>query len=447
MGKRAMRKNQQPQERKEGQNVLRRSKYASESGLQSEYDPYLVRQARMGPEMLSPQGIAILQRTIGNRTVQRLLQADGEERRARADSLSEVTTSQLQRACSCGGGCPKCQGKPEEEGALSVSRKFESDAIQASGYDTLIQRTLSSPRFAGDTTLEAVQAGSRTLKKGDDNDSVRKIQHGIHDAGILFLGHGMDGKFGDETEQRVSRFQRRNRIAGDPSGEVGTGTVEKLDQLFPATALPASSSDPYTFAGMLELLCQWNSAMINDLKNLRVEMVADLSWADEEFDGTNWVPKPMPGAGETSGLSIIISTKGTNEDVARSLYHEYQHARQPVAYRTKDWGDEESRVYTLETYWAIDRGLTADPSLTTTDPTTGQVEIDPGGVSSTVESYPGLDAANPGEVIGKVGANRVRVRMPNGRVTVRNAIAGDSVPGPRQITAPRHRVRDREWQC
>jgi hypothetical protein len=276
---------------------------------------------------------------------------------------------------------------------------------------------------------------------------VRKVQHGIHDAGILFLGHGTDGKFGEETERRVTRFQSRNRITTDPSGEVGAATIDKLDNLFPATSLPTSAADPYTFAGMLELLCQWNSAMIRDLRNLRVEMVGRLEWADEEFDGSNWVAKPMSGAGETAGTSIIIATNDTNEAVARTLYHEYQHARQPVAYRSGDWAEEESRVYEMETYWAIARGITPDPGLTTTDPVTGETEIDPGGISSTVESYPGLDSANPGEVIGKVGANRVRVRMPDGRVTVRNAVAGDSVPGPRRISPPRHVVADREWQC
>jgi hypothetical protein len=74
----------------------------------------------------------------------------------------------------------------------------------------------------------------------------------------------------------------------------------------------------------------------------------------------------------------------------------------------------------METYWAIDRGITPDPTLTTTNPVTGEVEVDTTGIESTVESYPGLDSANPGEVIGKVGTNKVRVRMPDGRITVRN---------------------------
>jgi peptidoglycan hydrolase-like protein with peptidoglycan-binding domain len=316
--------------------------------------------------------------------------------------------------------------------------------------DQVIQRSddLSSPRFASDSTLEDIFDGIGSLKKGDESDSVRKVQHGIHDSGILFLGHGVDGKFGRETKKHVTRFQRRHGISSDSLGEVGAATIKKLDELFPPTALPSTAADPYTFSEMRKLLCQWNSALVQDLKNLYVQMVGDLEWADEEFDGANWVPKPMPGAGETSGFSIIIATNGkTNEEVATTLYHEYQHARVPVMFRSGDWGEEETRVYEMETHWAIDRGLTPDPDLTTTDPITGEVEVDPTGIESTVESYPGLDDANPGEVISKVGTNRVRVRLPDGRVTIRNAVVGDSIPGPRRITPPRHFIRDSECHC
>ncbi|MBD2355181.1 DUF4157 domain-containing protein [Tolypothrix sp. FACHB-123] len=335
------------------------------------------------------------------------------------------------------------QQSPEIGNQLAYNQQSTQQIQRATGDG----HDLSSPRFAGDAILEDIYDGTTTLKQGDENDAVRKVQHAIHDAGILFMIHGVDGKFGRETERLVTQFQARHRITTDPRGEVGAATIAKLDQLFPALALPSTSGDPYTFAGMLEILCQWNSAMIRDLRNLRVEMVGGLEWADEEFDGTNWVPRPMPGAGETSGTSIIIATNGSNEEVAKALYHEYQHARTPSVYRLGNWSDEESRVYTMETNWSIDRGMTPDPNLTTTDPVTGEVTADTTGIQSTVESYPGLDAANPGEVIAKVGTNRVRVRMPNGRITVRNAVAGDSIPGPRHIIPPRHVVRDREWRC
>ena len=306
---------------------------------------------------------------------------------------------------------------------------------------------LSSPRFATDTTLQNIYDGTGTLKNGDESESVRKVQHAIHDSGIRFRGHGIDGKFGNYTERWVTRFQRRNRVTGDPRGEVGDATLEKLDQLFPATAMPADATAPYSFPVMLQILCAWNSAMIRDLRNLYVHMVADLEWADERFNGTSWVPHPTPGEGETDGHSIYVATDNTNENVAKALYHEYQHARAPYVFRSRSWAEEESYAFRVETDWAIARGITPDPSLTTTDPGTGEVTADSSGISSTVTSYPGLDTSNPGEVIGKVGTNRVRVRMPNGRVRIRNAVANDTVPGPRRITRPHRVVRDREWRC
>jgi hypothetical protein len=146
-------------------------------------------------------------------------------------------------------------------------------------------------------------------------------------------------------------------------------------------------------------------------------------------------------------LSLSVSVcQVLNEEVASTLYHEYQHARAPYSYRNRSWTEEEERVYTLQTQWEIDRGMTTDPSLTTTDPVTGETEVNPAGVTTHVETYPGLAATQPGEVIGKVGANRVRVQLPDGRRIVRNAAPGDSVPGRRVLTPPIHNVRASEWR-
>jgi len=332
-------------------------------------------------------------------------------------------------------------------GAADVSTRSRSVLQRriGDGHD------LQSPRFAGDTRLEDIYDGTGTLKDGDESESVRKVQHAIHDFGIRFSVIGVDGRFGDQTQRRVRRFQNRNRITTDPGGEVGDATIEKLDQLFPAMALPSAASGAYNFPCMLQLLCQWNSAMIRDLRNMRVIMVADLEWADERFNGTSWQSHPMDGAGETSGHTIRIATDDTCENVARTFYHEYQHARSPLVHRSGDWGDEESYAFRLETDWAVARDVTPDPSVTMTDPVTGQTVTDVSGIANVVESYPGLDTANPGEVIGKVGANRVRVRLPDNREIVRDAVGnargGDTVPGRRVTQAPRRRVRDREWRC
>lgn len=311
-----------------------------------------------------------------------------------------------------------------------------------------IQRLLSSPRFTNDPVLVSVEAGTRTLQEGDSGPPVRKVQHAIHDSGIRFAGHGTDGEYGQETTRRVGRFQSRQGVAGDTTGEVGAGTMQALDAMFPQVGRPATAGDPYSFSEMLAVLCPWNEALVRDIQgNIRVTMVDTLEWADERFDGSSWVADPTPGDAETAGTQITIATDGrTNEDVARALYHEYQHARSPYAYRTRSWEAEEERAFEMETFWAIDRGLTPDPTLTTTDPNTGELDIDPSGVQNTVQSYPGIGGPAPGEVIGKVGATRVRVRLPDGRVTVRAAVNDDTVPGPRVTTNPR-RIPQADWTC
>jgi peptidoglycan hydrolase-like protein with peptidoglycan-binding domain len=328
-----------------------------------------------------------------------------------------------------------------------VVQQSEADRTDFSRVsDLVIQRALLSPRFTGDATLVGISNGTGTLSNGDTGDAVRRVQQAIADSGILYRAYGVDGIFGDETERTVRRFQRNNGVSGDPSGEVGQNTLEELDQLFPAMAFPATAGNTYTnLSGILAILSQWNAAMIRDLRNLRVHMVADLYWADESWNGTNWSPARMDGAGETSGSDIYIATDATNEEVASSLYHEYQHARAPYSYRNRSWTEEEERVYTLQTQWEIDRGMTTDPSLTTTDPVTGATEVNPGGVTAQVQTYPGLAATQPGEVIGKVGSNRVRVQLPNGRRIIRNAALGDSVPGRRVTIPPIHNVRAAEW--
>jgi peptidoglycan hydrolase-like protein with peptidoglycan-binding domain len=343
---------------------------------------------------------------------------------------------------------------PGAEGVLPLQRSTGGTAVQRAVQrllgqpDSVIQRALSSPRFKDDPTLVDVEAGTRTLSPGDSGPPVRKIQHGIHDAGIRFAGHGTDGEYGDETTRRVRRFQSRERVTGDPTGEVGSGTMQALDALFPQVGRPATAGDPYSFAAMLQVLCPWNEAMVQDIRrHVRVTTVDTLEWADERFDGASWVADPTPGDAEAAGNRVTVATAGrTNEEVARTIYHEYQHVRSPFAYRTKSWAAEEQRAFEMETFWSIDRGLTADPSLTTTDPNTGEVAIDPTGVQDTVASYPGIGGPRPGEVLAKVGADRVRVRLPDGRVTVRRAVDGDTVPGRRVITNPQ-RIPQADWTC
>jgi putative chitinase len=71
------------------------------------------------------------------------------------------------------------------------------------------------------------------LKKGDNNENVKKLQ--------VRLGIEAIGNFGPKTEEAVKAFQSANGLT--PDGVVGDGTWNKL---FPSTQVSAPTSTPST---------------------------------------------------------------------------------------------------------------------------------------------------------------------------------------------------------
>ncbi len=329
--------------------------------------------------------------------------------------------------------------------------------VQQIGRDDLsIQRTigdghdLSSPRFKNDPVLEEIYDGNTQLSEGAIGDAVTKIQHALQDLGIFLRNFGVDGIYEQETRRGVSTYQNQKHITADPRGTVAVETISSLDNDFLAvTDSPANlSQNPASMACLLALLCPWNRALVADFRNanFRIILVDRLFWADEMFDGTSWQPNPMEGAGETENSVLRIRKMDTCDVVAQTIYHEHQHARSPRRLRTQPWADEETNAYTLETSWSISRGLSPNPSLVTTNPLTGVTSVNTAGISSQVATYPGMVAGSTDEVIAKVGSSRVRVRQSDGRVVIRAAVAGDSIPGPRRVTNPQS-IKAREWIC
>jgi hypothetical protein len=83
---------------------------------------------------------------------------------------------------------------------------------------------------------------------------------------------------------------------------------------------------------------------------------------------------------------------------------------------------------------------------TTSTTSTGELVVDDAAIDSTVSTYPGVTVGSNETVISKVGATRVRVQRENGTVYVRNAVAGDSVPGRMHVDNKR-RIPANEFYC
>lgn len=99
-------------------------------------------------------------------------------------------------------------------------------------------RDLTSPRFAGDPILEACYDDEARLTKGAQGESVRKVQQALIDLGYDLGPTGADGIYGDFTWNAVKKFKADENLGWEYMGDVGPGTMRRLDELFPTGKMP-----------------------------------------------------------------------------------------------------------------------------------------------------------------------------------------------------------------
>jgi peptidoglycan hydrolase-like protein with peptidoglycan-binding domain len=112
---------------------------------------------------------------------------------------------------------------------------------------------LTSPRFAGDRKLEACYQNRDRLREGDHGESVVKIQQAL-----VYLGYnlgttgkchnGVDGVYGPKTAAAVRSFKKDNHLGFEEYGDVGPGTMHRLNVLFPATTPQPTITHETTFS-------------------------------------------------------------------------------------------------------------------------------------------------------------------------------------------------------
>ena len=326
------------------------------------------------------------------------------------------------------GPCPTCGGSDCQCAKPSGAQPAAGEYVQRTlgdGHD------LTSPRYSRMLDLEAAFDGEHSLRVGDSGRGVQAIQQSLYDLGFALPTEGADGRFGPETATAVRAFQAANPpLAVD--GIVGRHTMAALDARFGTPTLPAATarSAPWTIPCVRDILCPWTPHTVDVLRTrITLKSFDSISWADEQWNGTAWVPAPFPGGGYNTGTEIGVLNSSC-ERMSETLYHEVLHAEQPSHHTTTL--ARESYAYRIGEEFSIAMGLGGRPSLRTTD-AQGREFADPTKVDTFVAgAYPSVPTGGGGdEIIGK-GATlgEVRVRSAGGSVYTRPAAVGEKVPGP-----------------
>ena len=113
---------------------------------------------------------------------------------------------------------------------------------------------LRSQRFAGDATLEACFADRARLGVGAHGDPVVKVQQALVDLGFNVGPRGVDGDYGPATSEAVKLFKAREKLGFETMGDVGPGTMHRLDEIFstgptPPTPTPDDGRERATDGG------------------------------------------------------------------------------------------------------------------------------------------------------------------------------------------------------
>jgi peptidoglycan hydrolase-like protein with peptidoglycan-binding domain len=94
-------------------------------------------------------------------------------------------------------------------------------------------KRLTSPRFVGDPLLEACLQDRARLSPGARGLSVAKVQQALVDLDYDLGPAGADMVYGAKTATAVRAFKRDQALGFEQFGDVGPGTMGRLDELFP----------------------------------------------------------------------------------------------------------------------------------------------------------------------------------------------------------------------
>jgi hypothetical protein len=128
-----------------------------------------------------------------------------------------------------GSGMGRAAGPGRQSAVLRMHRTMGNAAISRALAGE--RRTFQADVFKGDTKLEQVLNDEGRLNRGQTGDPVRKVQEALIRDGEELPRFGADGSYGGETETAVKRFKAKHNLGSVQFGDVGPGTMAKLDEL------------------------------------------------------------------------------------------------------------------------------------------------------------------------------------------------------------------------
>lgn len=270
-----------------------------------------------------------------------------------------------------------------------------------------VDESLSSPRFEGQSTLEDVLDGDEKLSMGDEGPAVASLQFALVEAGYSLDYQGASGTFNKDTETAVKMFQDDHERLS-MTGEVGRETMELLDRRFPEPDDPttpggkALASTQWTRDCVLDVLCEWNEPIIEDLREgyldlevfdeayVKVRKYEDGSWDEEKIYANGYSRANRPVIGVKKDLTCAKATT--------ALYQEWFHQQQPDDLNTRQ---TEGRAFHAQAEWLLARGLPAHKQQFRQSDGSDRTTVDDSAVYSYVEEkYYGATEGKEGEVVG-----------------------------------------------
>ena len=161
--------------------------------------------------------------------------------------------------------------------------------IQREDGEQLGRKTLKAPLFAGDAKLEEILNDRDRLRVGDRGAPVTKVQQGLLNDNMSLPQFGADGVYGNETSNAVKQFKAKHNLGFVQFGDVGPGTMGKLDELnTPKKVEPPKKENPpkddTALEDMLDNIWLQHQVLLDTQRDALTRLEADLAIQETPTD-------------------------------------------------------------------------------------------------------------------------------------------------------------------